>query len=231
MAATAPLGSRSMVAIVAAPVMALTWLACSSPAADGESCGTGPGCASGRCVGGTCEGSDCKCEGPDCRTRSTCNEGWLCTRGDAVSSSEAIPQCRQQCTGPGTCPSGKACENGVCRDGGEAFALSWTNIPRVAPCRPRVPCEYKVAPSAGVTVDTYTWSFGDAPSVETTEPTTKLTYETAGTYPVAVRAKASSGASAALRTTETLCIGGIGDSCDVLATLCCEGTCVRGLCK
>lgn len=216
--------------MAAAALVALTWLACSSRAADGESCDKGADCESGECSVGLCAGSDCTCEGADCRGRSTCREGWLCTRSGA-STDTVLPKCRQECTGTGTCPSDRHCENGVCREGAEAFTLVWANIPRVVPCAPKVPCEYKVTPSAGVTVDSYAWTFGDAPAVETKEPTTKVTYDAAGSYAVIVRARASSGAIAELRTTELLCVGGLGDSCDVNSTLCCEGTCVRGICK
>jgi hypothetical protein len=211
-------------------VVGLTWLACSSPAGDGEACDKGTDCSSGRCLDGACAGSDCRCEGPGCHARSSCREGWLCTLGGAVTDT-ALPQCRQECAGVGSCPSSKRCENGVCAEGAEPFALSWSNIPRVVPCGARVPCTYKVAASAGVTVESYTWSFGDAPPVETKEPLAEFEYPAAGTYAVLVRAKATSGATSDLRTTETLCVGGLGDGCDVNTSLCCEGACVRGICK
>jgi hypothetical protein len=228
-ARAAAISPRSRTAVAAA-LVALTWLACSSRAEDGEACDKNADCVSGRCQAGACAGSDCKCEGADCRGRSTCQVGWLCTRGDAVTET-ALPQCRRECTGVGSCPSSMRCENGVCRDGAEPFALSWTNIPRAVPCGPKVPCEYKVASTAGVTIDELRWFFGDAPPVETKEPTTKFTYDAAGSYAVLVRATSSAGATSELRTTEVLCVGGLGDACDVNSSLCCEGTCVRGLCK
>lgn len=222
--------SRSRTAVAAA-FAALAWLACSSQdAEDGEACESSADCKSAKCKNGACQGADCACEGPDCRGRSTCREGWLCTLGGAVTAT-AIPECRQQCSGVGSCSPDKHCENGVCRDGGEPFGLSWTNIPRPVPCGARVPCVYKVDPSAGVDVETYTWSFGESEPLETKEPTAEYTYPVAGTFSVLVRAKSTSGVISELRTNETLCVGGIEDSCDVLATLCCEGTCVRGLCK
>lgn len=220
--------SRSS-AIAATALAALTWLACSSQSADGEACDSGADCESGRCVNGACAGSDCTCEGADCRGRSSCREGWLCTRAGA-SSTDLIPQCRQACTGVGSCPSDKSCENGVCREGAEPFGLAWVNIPRAVPCAARVPCTYTVHATEGVTIDSYTWSFGDAPAVETKEPTTTFTYDNAGTYAVLVRALASSGATSDLRTTEVLCIGGVGDPCDTSGSLCCQGTCTRGIC-
>jgi hypothetical protein len=217
--------------LLAAALVALVWTACaSSPAADGASCDKDASCKSGRCANGACQGSDCACEGADCRGRSSCDEGWLCTLGEATTD-KALPQCRKECAGVGACPSDKRCENGVCRDGAEPFALAWANLPRKAPCAARVPCDYAVSPSAGVTVDAYTWSFGDAPAVETKAPTASFTYDATGTFAVVVRARSTAGASAELRTTEILCAGGLGDACDVNSSLCCEGACVRGLCK
>jgi hypothetical protein len=217
--------------LLSCALVALTWLVtCSSRAGDGESCEVAADCTSGRCVGGSCSGSDCTCEGPDCRGRSSCREGWLCTRGAAVSD-QVLPECRQQCTGVGSCPLDKRCENGVCREGPEPFSLTWVNIPRTSPCAAKVPCTYTLRASEGVAVDTYTWSFGDAPAVETKEPTTSFTYDKTGTYPVIVRARAASGGLAELRTTETLCSGGLGAECDALSSLCCEGSCVTGTCK
>lgn len=217
---------------VAAGAFALGLLvACSSSKAeDGGSCDKGTDCSSGRCSTGSCEGSDCTCEGADCHARSSCQEGWLCTLSGVVGD-EPVPRCRKQCTGPGTCSSDKHCDNGVCKLGPELFSLTWLNIPRTSPCSARVPCEYKVRPSEGVTVDTYTWKFGGAPPVDTHDPTTSFTYSTGGTYDVLVHAHSTTGAVADLRTSEVLCDGAVGAPCDVLGSLCCEGTCTRGVCK
>ena len=77
--------------LVAVSIVALTWLVtCSSQAADGASCDKGADCKSGRCTAGACEGADCACQGADCRGRSTCDEGWLCTRVE-VTTDGAIP--------------------------------------------------------------------------------------------------------------------------------------------
>jgi hypothetical protein len=200
----------------------------SSDIEDGEACEENGECSSGRCVGGTCEGSDCTCEGSTCRSRSNCREGWLCTRVLAQTD-QVLPICRQECTGVGTCGAGKQCDNGICREGGEPFALSWLNIPRARACAARVPCEYKVRPSEGVTVATYTWTFGGAPPVETTEPTASVTYEKSGSYDVLVRARSTSGAFAELRTTDLLCAGGLGTPCDPGGAPCCEGACGASL--
>ena len=128
---------------------------------------------SGRCTAGVCDGSDCACEGADCRGRSTCDQGWLCTRVDATTAG-AIPQCRQQCGGTfAGCASDKHCDNGIYRAGAQAFALSWLDIPRPRPCGSRVPCEYKVKPSDGIDRGHTTWTFGDAPSVQTTSRPTR----------------------------------------------------------
>lgn len=222
--------SRSTTRAAVAVLVALTWLVrCSSPVGDGEACDAAGDCTSGRCVAGACAGSDCTCEGSDCRSRASCREGWLCTRG-AASSTDLIPQCRQQCTDVGSCPSDKHCDNGVCREGGEPFALSWLDIPRAVPCAARVPCAYRVRASAGVAVETYTWSFANAPPIETKEPEATFTYEQTGVYAVLVRAQGASGGSAELRTNERLCSGGVGAPCDTVATLCCQGTCTRGIC-
>lgn len=206
------------------------FFACSSKAEDGGSCDKAADCSSGKCSAGTCEGSDCTCEGSDCRSRSSCQDGWLCTRGDAVSN-DAIPRCRKQCAGAGTCPSDAHCDNGICKAGPEPFTLTWLNIPRAVACTSRVPCEYKVRPSSGVNVETYTWTFGSAPSVDTHDPTTSFTFAAGGTYDVLVHARSTTGQTADLHTTEALCDGALGSSCDVLGTLCCEGTCTRGICK
>lgn len=210
-------------------VLLLLLAACSSKVGDGTSCDKNTDCESGRCSGGSCDGSDCTCEGSDCRTRSSCLEGWLCTRGGVTE--DIIPRCRLQCTGTSSCPSDRHCDNGVCKTGPEPFALSWLNIPRTTACSARVPCEYKVKPSADTTVDTYTWSFGSAPAVDTKEPTTTFTYPTRGTYPVKVKARSTTGAIAELSTNEVLCQGAVGDVCDTSTTLCCQGTCIADLCK
>ncbi|MDB4934543.1 MAG: hypothetical protein JWP87_1515 [Labilithrix sp.] len=212
---------------VALSLVALTWLVtCSSQAEDGDSCSKGGDCKSGHCSStGTCDGSDCTCEGSDCRGRSSCREGWLCTRTDATTF-DAIPQCRQQCGGTaGTCPSDKHCDNGICREGAEPFALSFVNIPRTVACAANVPCKYEVKASEGVTVDTYTWTFGNAPPVDTKEPTNSFTYPMTGTYAVAVRARATTGAVAEVDTTEVLCVGALGAECDPSGSPCCEGSC------
>jgi hypothetical protein len=211
--------------VIAVSVVALTWLACSSPKADGASCDKGTDCESGRCTAGTCDGSDCTCEGADCRSRSSCSEGWLCTRVEATSEG-AIPRCRKQCGGTfGGCPSDKHCDNGICRTGPEGFSLTWLNIPRAKRCATRIPCEYKVKPTDGTTVDTYTWTFGDAPSVQTTEPTTTNTYAKGGTFDVKVEAHATTGAVADLTTSEVVCDGVLGGACDPSGAPCCEGSC------
>lgn len=214
--------------VVAVSLVALTSLVtCSSSSSgtDGASCEKANECKSGRCTGGTCEGSDCTCEGADCRGRSSCDEGWLCTRVDATTAG-AIPQCRQQCGGTaGACPSDKHCDNGICRAGAEAFSLSWLNIPRARACGSRVPCEYKVKPTDGTTVDTYTWTFGDAPPVQTSEPTTTNTFPTGGTFQVKVEARATTGAVAGLETSEIVCDGVVGGQCDPNGAPCCQGSC------
>jgi hypothetical protein len=220
---------RSAFLVVSFSVVAFTALVtCSSTAAeDGDSCSKGTDCKSAHCSStGTCEGSDCTCQGADCRGQSSCRDGWLCTRTNATTF-DAIPQCRLKCgTGAGSCPSDKHCENGICLAGPEPFALSWANIPRNTPCAPKVPCLYQLTPSRTVTVDTYTWSFGaDAGTVDTKEPTYSFTYDTAGTYDVLVHARATTGATAEIGTTEVLCIGGVGASCDPGGAPCCQGSC------
>jgi hypothetical protein len=212
--------------VIAVSVVALTWLVtCSSPKADGASCDKNADCSSGRCTAGACEGADCTCEGADCRGRSSCDEGWLCTRVEATTAG-AIPQCRQQCGGsfPG-CPSDKHCDNGICRAGAQAFSLTFLNIPRPRPCGSRVPCEYKVKPTDGTTVDKYTWTFGEAPPVETTDATISNTYPTGGTFDVKVEAHATTGAVADLAGTEVVCDGVLGGVCDPNGAPCCEGSC------
>jgi hypothetical protein len=111
--------------------------------------------------------------------------------------------------------------------------ITWLNIPRAVACAPKVPCEYKLKAPEGVTIETYTWTFGMAPPVETKEPMTSFTYQLGGTYDVLVRARATTGAMAELRASEVLCSGGIGDACDPSGAPCCEGACAgaSGLCK
>jgi hypothetical protein len=204
-------------------------VACSSKAEDGASCESASDCTSGTCTSGACEGADCTCDTADCRTRSACQAGWLCTRGDV--GSDIITRCRKECTDTSSCPANKHCDDGVCRAGPEPFALSWVNIPRTSPCAANVPCEYKVRASAGVNVDAYTWTFGGTPSINTHDPTTSFTYEKSGTYEVLVHAHSDNGATAELHTTEALCQGAVGDTCETNVTLCCQGTCVADLCK
>lgn len=215
-------------------IAVLTWLlACSSsPGPDGASCQSSPQCASLRCTAGACEGSDCTCEGADCRGRSTCAEGWLCTRGDAITE-DAISQCRQQCGGAfGDCPAGKRCDDGICRAGAPPFAITWLNIPRSRQCGSRIPCEYKVKVPEGTTAAGFTWTFGAAPPVQTTEPTTSTIYPTGGTFEVKVEARATTGAKATLQTTEIVCDGVRDGSCDPSGAPCCEGTCTaQRICK
>lgn len=208
-------------------IVALSWLACSSSNLDdGASCEKNAECHSGRCVSGACQGSDCTCEGANCHSRSSCQEGWLCTLGHAEAVDSIIARCRQQCIGASaTCPSNEHCAEGVCSPGPEHFALAWLNIPRSKPCGSRVPCEYKVKPTDGTTVDKYTWTFGNAPSVQTTEPTTTNTYATSGTFDVKVQAHATTGAIADLTTSEVVCDGVLGGACDPNGAPCCEGTC------
>jgi len=208
--------------------LALMVACSSSDLEDGQSCEESTECASGRCVGSKCEGSDCTCEGSDCHTRSNCLAGWLCTRGEAITD-QVLPICRPECTGVGSCAADQHCSNGVCRAGGETFALAWSNIPRARACGAKVPCEYKLQASQHVTIDTYTWSFGDAPPVVTTEPMASFTYDKTGTYAVLVRAHATSGATAELRATDVLCAGGFGNPCDPGAAPCCEGDCGASL--
>lgn len=220
-------GRWSRLGVVAVSMVALTWLVtCSSTQGpDGASCEKPAECKSVRCTAGVCEGSDCACEGADCRGRSTCEEGWLCTR-IAATTDTALPQCRQRCGDTfGACPSSKHCDNGICRAGAQAFSLTFLNIPRSRACGSRVPCEYIVKPTDETTVDKYTWTFGDTPPVETTEATTTNTYATGGTFAVKVEAHATTGAVAALTTTEIVCDGVLGGACDPSGAPCCEGTC------
>lgn len=213
--------------VVAVSLVALTWLVTcsSSSAADGASCGKGSDCSSGSCVAGACLGKDCTCEGSDCRSRGSCDEGWLCTRG-STGDSFPVPRCRQQCGGAfPACSAAEHCVDGVCRPGASPFSLAFTNIPRPRPCGSRVPCEYKVKPTEGTTVDQYTWAFGDAPPVTTTEPTTSFTYPRGGTFVVRVGAHATTGAEAHAETTESVCDGVMGSQCDPNGAPCCQGSC------
>jgi len=205
---------------------------CSSkPAADGASCSADSGCASNRCASGACEGSDCQCDGTDCRGQSTCLSGWLCTRGDATSTGDILPQCRQICT-DGSCSSDKHCEDGVCHLGPEPFSLTWVSFPRTVPCAANQPCNYEVKPQAGINVVTYTWTFGDADPMDTTTPTNMFTYTEGGTYDVRVHAVSDTGAVADVAESETLCEGAKGADCDTAGAPCCEGTCTAmSLCQ
>jgi hypothetical protein len=220
--------------LVAVSVVALTWLVtCSSSAADGASCSKGSECQSGVCdIDGTCRGHDCNCEGADCHTRSNCDEGWLCTQAvDPIDG--PVPRCRRQCGGTfGACANDMHCDNGVCRTGGTVFVIEWTNIPRTKLCGSKVPCEYELRVSEGTTVDKFTWNFGDAPAVVTTEPMTTNTWPTAGTFGVSVEAHATTGAVAKLQATEVVCDGAVGSPCDPNGAPCCEGSCSAQLtCK
>ena len=95
-----------------------------------------------------------------------------------------------------------------------------------------MPCSYEVRPSAGVNVDTFTWTFGDAPPVDTKDPQTEFTYMATGTYAVHVHARATTGATADLAASEVLCEGALTAPCDVAGTPCCAGTCgAKGMCQ
>jgi PKD domain len=205
------------------------FVACSSKADDGGSCEKGAECSSGVCFAGACEGSDCTCDTSDCRTRSSCQAGWLCTRGDVTS--DVITRCRKECKDSSECTSDKHCDNGICKAGAQTFSLTWLNIPRTSPCGAHVPCEYKAAASAGVNVSTYAWTFGGVAAPATHDPTTSFTYDKGGSYEAVVTATSDKGATAVLRTTEVLCEGGVGAPCDTSSTLCCQGTCIADLCK
>lgn len=196
---------------------------CSSEKPDGEECEEDGECTSTKCRNKTCEGADCACEGADCRGRSSCQAGWLCVRPSS-SKEELIPTCRKECTGAGTCQAGKHCENGLCRDGGEPFALEWVSFPRKSSCSPRVACKYQVKPPATVTVVKYTWTFGTAPPVDTTVPETAFTYPVQGTFKVSVEATSSDGATATQTANEILCVAQ-GGTCDVGGAPCCAGQC------
>ena len=220
--------------VVAVSIVALTWLVTcsSSSAADGASCSKGSECKSGSCGDGLCLGSDCTCQGSDCRGRSSCDDGWLCTLAVDPTTDGPTPRCRQQCTGTTGCPTSQHCDQAICRRGPTAFVLTWLDIPRTRACGSRVPCEYKVRPSEGVTVDTYTWTFGGAPAVVTTEPTTSTTWPKAGSFGVNVEAHATTGATASVATTEIICDGAIGSACDPNESACCEGSCnAQGVCR
>jgi hypothetical protein len=82
-----------------------------------------------------------------------------------------------------------------------------------------------VKPTDGTTVDKYTWTFGDAPPVDTTDATTTNTYPTGGTFDVKVEAHATTGAIADLTTSEVVCDGVLGSGCDPAGAPCCEGAC------
>jgi hypothetical protein len=94
-----------------------------------------------------------------------------------------------------------------------------------------VPCEYVVRPADGVTVDTYTWKFGAEDPVVTHDPSTFHNYSAAGSYDVVVQAKSTTGATGDLRTTDALCAGALGSSCNVVGPACCDGSCTLGVCK
>lgn len=194
---------------------------CASEKPDGEECEEDGDCTSTKCRNGTCEGADCACEGPDCRGQSSCQAGWLCARPSSAIE-EVIPICRKQCTGRGTCQPGKHCENGLCRDGGEPFALEWVSLPRKTPCSARVPCKYEVKPPTAVTVAKYVWSFGGVTS-ETTTPDTTYAYPSSGTFQVKVEATSTENATASLTATEVLCVPQNAD-CDRSGVACCAGT-------
>lgn len=204
--------------------------ACGGAETDGAPCDDDSGCESEKCVGGACQGRQCTCQGADCRSRSDCLEGWLCTRGASVSDASLFPRCRKQCSGPGQCVSSEHCDDGICTDGPEPFSMVWESFPRKVGCSPNFPCEYKVRVTSPVTVESFRWTFGGAAPVETTVPQTTFEYTEYGTYAVTVVARASTGATAELKETETLCLLQ-GASCDPAGVKCCFGACpISGVC-
>lgn len=204
-------------------------VACSSTKlADGDSCEKNSECSSGQCLAGSCGGSECMCETSACRSQASCQPGWLCVHG---TGSTVVPHCLKQCGNGISCSDGYHCDTGVCKPGPEPFSLSWTNLPRAKPCAANLTCVYDVKPSAGVIVDRYTWAFGTAPTVETKEPSASYKFATRGSYDVTVRATASNGATAELTTSEVVCGGVVGDACDPVQTVCCEGSCVVDTCR
>lgn len=219
---------RGLVSGLAALSLTLLVMCSSTPAADGGSCEADDECESGRCVAGACGGSDCKCEGPVCRGRSSCREGWICSRGNNIE--QPFPACRQECSATVACPAANRCDDGVCVAGAAPFSLAWINIPRTRPCSSMVPCDYRLQTPA-VPVTKFTWFFGST-KVETTAPEASFTYPKDGTYDVSVRADGPNGAIGELRYTEVLCVGAPGAPCSTNGAPCCGGVCnVMGVCK
>jgi hypothetical protein len=199
----------------------------------GETCKANSDCESGTCsLINRCAPGECECSGTECGTvRSSCAEGQVCVAGKPPLE-VGYNRCRTSCSATKPCGAGTTCELGLCLPA-DTFALSWENIPRSAPCSAKIPCEFRLKTPSGVTVTTYAWTFGGAGNgpAETTDPVGSFTYDLPGTYDVRVTARTASGGTGTLTTTEVLCDGSIGDACDVNTSACCQGSCVRGLCK
>ena len=212
-------------------VLALV-VACSK-AKSGETCKHDNDCESGTCaLNGRCAPGDCSCAGAACgNVRASCDEGSVCVAG-TLPFEVGYNHCRQLCTPQKSCPADQHCSGGVCAGGAEAFSLTWESFPRAVKCAVGVPCQYKVRVPAGVTVTTFTWTFGTAAPVDTKEPMTAFTYKVTGSYQVRVHAVATNGAPADLAETEVLCDGGAGAACDPTGAPCCEGSCnAKSVCQ
>jgi hypothetical protein len=211
---------------IGATVLALLLVAaCSGKAGSGESCVKDSDCDSDKCaLNQLCAPGDCECTGADCgKVQSSCDEGSVCVAGQPPFEI-GYNHCRHTCTVDTDCPSDQHCDTGLCAAGGPPFELTWVNIPRAKACEARVPCPYEVRPADGITVASYSWTFGTSAPVVTTDPTTSFTYPATGVFAVAVVATATNGGTGRLSTSETLCSGGIGSPCTADVP-CCSGTC------
>jgi len=217
-------GPRAIAVTVA--LLLATVVACGASDA-GETCEEDGDCASGKCaLLGRCAPGECTCTGAECGTvQGGCDDGRVCVAG-LPPLEVGYNRCRRRCD-PATanaCGQGEKCQSGLCVAGAEPFLLAWRSFPRTTPCQSRALCTYRVEALGGVEVETYTWTFGNAPPTDTTTPDTGFTYVNPGTFPVTVKALAKSGAEASLQASEVVCIPS-GSGCAPTGPACCAGTC------
>lgn len=217
----------------------LTSVACKSPAADGGSCEQDSDCKSGACVASVCAGGACSCtSGSPCQAE--CAQGWVC-----VGSLNGIDgaRCRSTCTtvnGDGDagarstgCLANEHCEDGVCKAGAEPPRPEWANVPRQDKCRSgsRCPFAVRVHGGSGI-IDAFRWTFSDDPDAGVTTQDGSVEHRyLAGTWTTRVEIVDHNGTSAAIQTTDSVCVDGVGSTCVLDQIECCSGSCLNGTCK
>jgi hypothetical protein len=108
-----------------------------------EQCSSIPGTSSGACV--PIPKPTKKAVGADCQDPSECDSG-ICLKTELAAD---VGQCRQKCTGKGTCPDGQAC---VTQAEGYAACLPGSDkVPAGSACVAPADCDTNLCVKAGTT--------------------------------------------------------------------------------